>query len=291
MADENKIRDAADAVKGILEVVPVYQDVLQPAAQEVGKGLQTVSKVVHIALAPVSLVVWGYEQIKDYLHETLTEKLKEVPPDQIVQPKMVIAGPIVEQLRFAADEPSLRELYANLLATSMDARTAREAHPAFVEIVRQMNQDEARILFYMSKSKPVPVFPILSGVVRIQGEGMTHIYDFGRVCSLGQNAGCLYPALIRNYLDNLLRLRLVEILPTKEHSRGASLPYHDLERGAREKAMNSVLEDLRKRGENNPSLRFLQGTNIKEYMQFTDFGRQFCRACVDQGEHTPNDVK
>jgi hypothetical protein len=31
MGEENKVRDAADAVKGIVEAVPVYQDALQPA--------------------------------------------------------------------------------------------------------------------------------------------------------------------------------------------------------------------------------------------------------------------
>jgi hypothetical protein len=32
MEEKNKTRDAADAVKGILEAVSVYQDMLQPAA-------------------------------------------------------------------------------------------------------------------------------------------------------------------------------------------------------------------------------------------------------------------
>ena len=42
MGEENKIKDAAEAVKGILEAVPIYQDALQPAAKELGKGLQTI---------------------------------------------------------------------------------------------------------------------------------------------------------------------------------------------------------------------------------------------------------
>ncbi len=33
MSEENKIKDTADAVKGVLEAVPIYQDALQPAAQ------------------------------------------------------------------------------------------------------------------------------------------------------------------------------------------------------------------------------------------------------------------
>src|SRR5947208_1662292 len=108
MANENKIRDAADAVKGIVEAVPVYQDVAQPAAKEIGTALQTVAKTIHIALAPLSALIWGYDQIKGYLIETLTQKLKDTPNERIIAPNPMIAGPIVESLRFSAHEPSLR---------------------------------------------------------------------------------------------------------------------------------------------------------------------------------------
>jgi len=53
----SNVGDTAKVVKGIVEAVPVYQDVAQPAAQEIGKGLQTVAKTIHIVLAPVSALV------------------------------------------------------------------------------------------------------------------------------------------------------------------------------------------------------------------------------------------
>ena len=86
MSDENKIRDAADAIKGVVKAVPVYQDVVQPAAKEIGTALQTVTKSIHLALAPVSALVWGYEKIKDYLNKTLAEKLADVPLDRKSRP-------------------------------------------------------------------------------------------------------------------------------------------------------------------------------------------------------------
>lgn len=59
MGEENNVRDVVDAVAGFAKAVPVYQDIVQPAAQELGKALQTVAKTVHIALAPVSALVPG----------------------------------------------------------------------------------------------------------------------------------------------------------------------------------------------------------------------------------------
>lgn len=73
MGEKSTIRDAADAVKGVVEAVPVYQDIVQPAAREVGTALQTVAKSIHLALAPVAVLVWAYERIGEYLSAALTE--------------------------------------------------------------------------------------------------------------------------------------------------------------------------------------------------------------------------
>src|SRR5687768_5912365 len=139
-------KDLAAAAKGIVEAVPVYQDAVQPAAKEIGKALQTVGKAVNVALAPLSVLVWGYERISDYVAKRVTEKLADTPADQIVSPSPLIAGPAMEALRFAGEEPDLREMYATLLASAMDRRTASRAHPAFVEIIKQLSATEGRIL-------------------------------------------------------------------------------------------------------------------------------------------------
>ena len=305
MADENKIRDAADAIKGIVEAVPVYQDVVQPAAQQLGKGLETIAKLVHVALAPVSMVVWAYDQIADYLQETLAEKLKYVPPDKIVQPRMTIAGPTVEHLRFAADEPSLRELYANLLATSMDAKTAEEGHPAFVEVIRQLSSDEARVLGYLACSYPVicsliygRLYPVMMlseddeawshRIVRARGwfPGASEItcLDVDPSNTLAVASNCEYPHLIQSYLDNLHRLGLVSI---EDEAGNPGLDWAVLEMRGEEYIMGAVERFIEKK-ELADKLKtvYFQGTS--DTVTFTAFGKQFCRACILEGTHGPD---
>ena len=138
MAEENQIRDVVDAVTGVAKAVPVYQDVIQPAAQEIGKALQTVAKTVHVVLAPVSALVWGYDQVKEFVSTKVADRLKNVPPENLVTPKPNVAGPALEALRYTGHESSLSDLYANLLAAAMDSSTAQGAHPAFVEIIKQL---------------------------------------------------------------------------------------------------------------------------------------------------------
>jgi hypothetical protein len=59
MSDDGKITEIAKAVEGIVKTVPVYQDAVQPAAKQVGQSLETITKAINVALAPVSALVWG----------------------------------------------------------------------------------------------------------------------------------------------------------------------------------------------------------------------------------------
>lgn len=306
MSDENKIREAADAVKGILEAVPVYQDVVQPAALQLGKGLETVAKLVQVALAPVSLVVWGYDQIRDYLEATLAGKLKDVPPDHITQPRMTIAGPIVEQLRFAADEPTLRELYAKLLATSMDARTAEEAHPAFVDIVRQLSSDEARVLRFIVSSYAHGMM-LFYGCLYLSARAnndeppsrkitrtnwSSESETKGTPClevdpsnTLAIASDCDCPHLIQTYLDNLRRLGLLSI---EDEAGNTGLDVSSLEMRDEEYVWGAIKRYAQEMGLSEPIEVYFQGTT--DIVTFTALGRQFCRACVIDGTHGPEDA-
>lgn len=210
MTEENKVRDAADAVKGIFEAVPIYPDLLQPAAKELGTGLQTIAKTVHIALAPIAAFVWGYEQIKEYVTQAVAKRLKQVPPERIITPSPIVAGPTLEALRFTGHDPTLRELYANLLATSMDADTAAEAHPAFVEILKQLTPDEARVLKYLGSSNK-RIFPVINLRANIEGEGNTGAYVIRNFSVVAEEASCVCTNLGQIYLENLCRLQLTEI--------------------------------------------------------------------------------
>jgi len=290
MSDSNKIRDAADAVKGIVEAVPVYQDVVQPAAKEVGTALQTVAKTIHVALAPVSALVWGYDKIKDYLNEALAERLKNIPQERIVSPNPAVAGPAVEALRFCAQEPNLRELYANLLATSMDSKTAEEAHPAFVEILRQLTPDEAHFLGYLFQHRP-SIFPLISGRVYILFHDpqykyeMDYKYDVRHFSIFDKTSDCKYPDLIPSYLDNLCRLGITEILLAESAQQTTIAPgfsYERVEKECRRSKRRQYAKFFNGQGMEPPKIRSIKLYDTKEVLRLTALGGQFCKSCVVQ---------
>ena len=263
MTPDDKVRDVAEAVKAVVQAVPVYEDVVQPAAREVGKGLETVAKTIRIALAPLAALVWGYEQIGDYLDEALTKRLRGVPRDRIVAPLATVAGPALDALRYAGHEPELRELYANLLARAMDRQTATMAHPAFVEILRQLTPDEARILKLLARTEGIPIISVTSTDPTMG----TYMWALPRFSTVGEEAGCAFPALTPTYLDNLLRLGLLELHEDKR----------DATPGVYEKlhAHPSVVEAMKQAQEGNRLGRILEAVLV-----VTSLGRQFCRAVV-----------
>lgn len=107
--DENNpnVKDLIDAATGLVKAVPVYEDLVQPAAKEVGTALATVAKTINIALAPISGVIWSYETIKDFVVSNVAEKLKNVPPGNIITPSPMVAGPALEALKYSGHEKNI----------------------------------------------------------------------------------------------------------------------------------------------------------------------------------------
>ena len=268
MNEENKLRDVVDAVTGVAKAVPVYQDVVQPAAQEIGTALQTVAKTVHIALAPVSALVWGYDQLKDFISTKVADRLKNVPPENIITPKPNVAGPALESLRYTGHEPSLSDLYANLLAASMDKSTASGAHPAFVEIIKQLTPDEAKLVGLFIHDIPFPLLDVRWEYKNPTPEktgGKEVLVNFSQ---LGVIAQCDLPQLTPTYIDNLCRLGLAEI-PTMYQYTGKGV-YDTLENAP------DVLQ-IKLQIEQNPEFRCAID---RKGLRVTELGKQFARICV-----------
>lgn len=258
-----KIKDTAEAIQGIVEAVPVYEDLLQPAVQELGKGLHTLSKTIHIALTPVSGLIWGYEQIKTYVQTSLEQKLQNVPSENIIPPDPMVAGPALEALRYIGHKEELREMFSSLLATAMNSEIAPIAHPSFVEVVKQISPDEAKIIKYLGTNNYIPLINLHRTVP--SGNGEATVYrNFSLV---GEQANCTFIELVPSYIDNLHRLGVINV-PDGRHLTPDE-KYSPLENHPTLVNMCSVLEKQNAK----PILQ-------KRYFFLTNFGTQFYNACI-----------
>jgi hypothetical protein len=206
--EEKQIEEIARAL-GIKDLVPqIYRDLLQPVTQEVGKNLVTVAKALSVALAPLEASVWGYQKIKDWLSAKLSIRFAKVDPDRIQSPPLIIAGPALLGLSFAAQEADLREMYANLLGTAMDKESPEIAHPSYVHVLQQLSPDEAKILRVLTTYESWQLVcegtydPM--GAITDREKGIP--FQFEALCKKAdvKNIDGSY-----SYLDNMVRLRIL----------------------------------------------------------------------------------
>ena len=208
MTEDNNILEKVK-VLGIEKVIPsIYEDGIKPATQELGKGLVIVAKTINLALSPLSGLVWGYEKIQEYVVSSLSKKFENIPAERIVTPKAIIVGPLLESLRYAGNEEHLREMFINLLATSMDKKHIQNAHPAFVEIIKQLCPSEAALIKHIATNYPLYQFCS----VHSDNDGY---YPFeilkDEFVSLVSKSNIQNPELALTYLDNFIRLKLIEM--------------------------------------------------------------------------------
>jgi hypothetical protein len=186
-------------------VTQVYQDAASPAAQEVGKVL---AGVVRAALSPASLVVLTVDEAFALAQEHVQERFRKwrIPPARVVPPPSEIADPVVRLLRFPNQDPTLREMYLNLLARSMDSETRALSHPAFADVLRQLSPMEARFLTALPATQSS--IPLLE--VRRQLPDGSFQTIRKHICDLGDHLPlpCEVP---NSSIDNLERVRIIAI--------------------------------------------------------------------------------
>ena len=266
MTEENRIRDAADAVAGLVKAVPIYEDLAQPAVREVGS---VAGRTVRALLSPLRGLVWSIEKIEATLEDAVTSKLTGVAPEDLQSPNPTVAVPALQALTYSAQEPDLRELYFNLLASAIDRRTVTDAHPAFVEIIRQLTPDEARLLRFLFHRLPlaVPIVNVTS--LGRQGEFAEVLSFFGLA---GFQAGCVTPENLPEYVTNLNRHGLTEV-PSNKRLPGEA-EYEPLLEHSTVASWKSAIEAA------GNTLRV-----EKRLIRLTPFGAQFGRACIAIGTH------
>lgn len=222
-----------------------------PATTELGRTLGTITGLANSLLFPLELANWKIKTLRKRLIPEVQRRVAAIPEERRGAPDIAISGPIIESAAYGVHHDELRDLYAALLAHSMDKDTASSVHPAFVEIVRQMTPDEARIISYFSRN-PEDSYPAINMKTSIlNGKLIARLFSH-----IGGFSGCEHKEKTPNYLDNLIRLGLLEITSASDH-----IHHKELE------------DELRKNfRDGHVSARF--------DILLTDFGDQFCEICT-----------
>lgn len=216
MTIDDSIKTATSGVALVGEIIKAAGDSpnVKEAGQNLGQSALTITKTINNALLPLAAVNFAFDKARVYFAEKfqqdISRKASTIPPEQIIEPKASIAGPALQGLAFTHEEANLKDMYLSLLATAMDGRVASEAHPAFVEIIKQLNSEEADLIRGVLQSQiPIAIVEVQLTSVGIEGWHTLakHLLNWTDLKTSSSVEKPKTPAMV----DNWLRLGLVNV--------------------------------------------------------------------------------
>lgn len=243
----------------------IYDDGLKPSVSNLGEALGFVFKA--LAYYPK---FWGkildvkYEDKVARFEIEYKERIDKIKEENRVLPHPSIVGPIAQALEYSIFEDDIRLMFANLLASASDATSA--AHPSFVDIIKQLSADEAKIVRYLSVKQHDIVIHVKYH--EVPGES-AYTYMHKNISSIPSRAACSRPDLGSVYMDNLMRLGLINIPVNWWYSDNSV--YQEMERW---------FEEWRKSGKWKEGWGDGEVSMEKSTVRLTSLGLQFVRTCV-----------
>lgn len=162
MSDARDAAEAANTTIGAIgEIVAIAKD--SPDARTAGvnlaKSASIVTEALRHVLLPVKALNFLIQGAEDYfdrkMGQRLASKLADTPDDDIIPPKASVAGPAIEGLQYAFDEPELEDMFTSLIASAMNRTSADDVHPAFAQVVKQLDPQEASLLRHVLRGERV----------------------------------------------------------------------------------------------------------------------------------------
>ena len=101
------------------------------AASELGKTAVTLTKAVNLFLIPLAAMNYAVDKARNYFESNFAADFarvaKDIPPDDILEPKASMAGPLLQALAFSHEETELRQMYSkNLTVDRVEPSSKRK---------------------------------------------------------------------------------------------------------------------------------------------------------------------
>lgn len=81
-------------------------------------------------------------ELENYSRE-LHEKIDAIPNEKRVEPDIQIIAPALEASKYCVEKEELREMFVNLIASSISSDKAVSVHPIFTDIIGKLSSTDA----------------------------------------------------------------------------------------------------------------------------------------------------
>ena len=156
---------------------------MDKALENVSDGL---SKEIGNSLSGIWFLVFGgihqqaelkrmkYAHDLKQLEETLSKNISNIPKEKIIEPDMQIAAQALENSKYCLSSQELRNMFANLVANTMNSDYSDIVHPSFPEIIKQMSPYDAKVLKEFVNR---PSFPMVNYRLKVDNNSFHPSYQ------------------------------------------------------------------------------------------------------------------
>lgn len=149
------------------------------------------------------------EYFNERFASDMAEKVADIPDENLTEPSPSVAVPTVQGLSYSLEEPDLKEMYLNLLATATDNRRSDQAHPSFAEIIKQLSPEEAHLLKGTLAPRVLAIVQLRRKAETGTGGTLWANHVMGLVDSESNEVS--EEASLAVWVDNWVRLGLIEV--------------------------------------------------------------------------------
>ena len=216
-------------------------ETISAVAKTFPKTISTVDTLVSDTLSILGVPIsYLNEYAQHSLKKTkakLEKKLADIPTEKLTAPPAHVAGPALQASLYVTDCETLHDMFASLLATSMNKDKQQLAHPSFAEVIKQLSPDEAKIIatpsFINDLVKPMctvrvqvkydpstnlPIPSRVGGHFKIAAEGYDLWQNIVLFTPEMENHSPINPNQCSRIAENLFRLHILSAFPGIELS-------------------------------------------------------------------------
>jgi len=236
---------AIEEIAKNLPVKQIYEDGVSGATKQVGHALTDIAKTLRLALFPFQALA----AVQDRAERFIDRSIRRVPEEHRISPAPQILGPVLEGVRYEAEDTPIDEMFSQLLSRAVDSERVDEAHPAYPILIRQLSPDEAIIIAKLKNATYDYVYTrdFDASIALFINSHKVEIDTFPR-------DDLTFPDNLPFYLQHLSQLGLAGIF-----QQGNQEALHD-----------------------GPPATKQIGVRVRSKYMLTDFGVRFAKACINE---------
>ncbi|QIW57867.1 DUF4393 domain-containing protein [Lactococcus raffinolactis] len=201
--------------------------------------------------------------------ENLAKNISKIEPDNFKNPELNIIGPALEASKYYIENEDMRNMFAKLLASSMDSSKDDVIHNSFVEIIKQLSPEDAKNLLFLSASQFSPIVQIKAKFSNKAGESI--LEDNYLLTDRGHSPQT------KISIDNLERLGLIKV------SYANSLVQYNIYQNYIDTILRIKIDQVKEsnHAQTDESLLLDEPYILKGIVGLTSFGKSFNSVCID----------